>query len=47
MVFLRLFYHHMVGDLRGHKLFKSRLYMYLDGQFIVSTIRKCCVLLAV
>ncbi|KAF6037490.1 TMEM232 [Bugula neritina] len=31
MVFLRLFYHHMVGDLRGHKLFKSRLYMYLDG----------------
>ncbi|XP_067942182.1 transmembrane protein 232-like [Watersipora subatra] len=31
MVFLRLFYHHMVGDLKGHGLFKSRLFMYLDG----------------
>jgi len=31
LVFLRMFYHHMAGQLKGHCDFKNRLYTYLDG----------------
>ncbi|KAI0211151.1 transmembrane protein 232 [Lamellibrachia satsuma] len=30
-VFLRMFYHHMAGQLKGRCEFKNRLYTYLDG----------------
>lgn len=32
LVFQRLFYHHMVGQLQGHSDFKNRLFMYTDGE---------------
>ena len=32
IVFTRLFYHHMAGQLQGHEEFKNRLYTYLDGK---------------
>ena len=32
MVFQRLFYHHMAGQLQGHSDFKNRLFTYTDGQ---------------
>lgn len=32
LVFTRLFYHHMAGQLQGHKDFKNRLFKYLDGE---------------
>ncbi|WAQ97990.1 TM232-like protein [Mya arenaria] len=31
LVFSRLFYHHMAGQLAGQKEFKNRLFTYLDG----------------
>lgn len=31
LVFTRLFYHHMAGQLQGHDDFKNRLFTYLDG----------------
>lgn len=31
LVFTRLFYHHMAGQLAGQKDFKNRLFTYLDG----------------
>ncbi|XP_013408487.1 transmembrane protein 232 isoform X2 [Lingula anatina] len=31
LVFMRLFYHHMAGQLKGHVQYKSRLFTYLDG----------------
>ncbi|XP_053389979.1 uncharacterized protein LOC128552922 isoform X3 [Mercenaria mercenaria] len=31
LVFSRLFYHHMAGQLSGQKEFKNRLFTYLDG----------------
>ncbi|XP_050415849.2 uncharacterized protein LOC126829773 [Patella vulgata] len=31
LVFTRLFYSHMAGQLQGHSEFKNRLYTYLDG----------------
>ncbi|XP_067661343.1 transmembrane protein 232-like [Haliotis asinina] len=31
LVFTRLFYHHMAGQLQGHTDFKNRLFTYLDG----------------
>lgn len=31
LVFARLFYHHMAGQLAGQKDFKNRLFTYLDG----------------
>lgn len=31
LVFSRLFYHHMTGQLSGQKEFKNRLFTYLDG----------------
>ncbi|XP_041358680.1 transmembrane protein 232-like isoform X2 [Gigantopelta aegis] len=31
LVFTRLFYHHMAGQLQGHSDFKNRLFTYLDG----------------
>ncbi|CAH1789866.1 unnamed protein product [Owenia fusiformis] len=31
LVFGRLFYHHMAGQLQGHNEFKNRLFTYLDG----------------
>ncbi|XP_076467491.1 uncharacterized protein LOC143298525 [Babylonia areolata] len=31
LVFQRLFYHHMAGQLQGHTEFKNRLYTYTDG----------------
>lgn len=31
LVFTRLFYHHMAGQLSGQKEFKNRLFTYLDG----------------
>ncbi|XP_064599002.1 uncharacterized protein LOC135465646 isoform X2 [Liolophura sinensis] len=31
LVFTRLFYHHMAGELREEKEFKERLFTYLDG----------------
>ena len=34
LVFTRLFYHYMAGQLQGQKEFKSRLFTYLDGQFL-------------
>ena len=33
VVFLRLFFHHMAGNLQGHDDFKTRLFTYLDGKF--------------
>lgn len=32
LVFQRLFYHHMAGQLQGHSDFKNRLFTYTDGQ---------------
>ena len=32
LVFARLFYHHMAGQLAGQKDFKNRLFTYLDGE---------------
>ena len=32
LVFTRLFYHHMAGQLQGHSEFKNRLFTYLDGR---------------
>ena len=32
LVFTRLFYHHMAGQLQGQNEFKNRLFTYLDGQ---------------
>ena len=32
LVFTRLFYHHMAGQLQGHGEFKNRLFTYLDGK---------------
>ena len=31
LVFTRLFYHHMAGQLQRHDEFKNRLFTYLDG----------------
>ncbi|KAL8558461.1 hypothetical protein ACOMHN_052278 [Nucella lapillus] len=31
LVFQRLFYHHMAGQLQGHSEFKNRLFTYTDG----------------
>ena len=35
LVFARLFYHHMAGQLAGQKDFKNRLFTYLDGKATV------------
>lgn len=32
LVFIRLFYHHMAGQLQKHDEFKNRLFTYLDGK---------------
>lgn len=32
LVFTRLFYHHMAGELSEEKEFKERLFTYLDGK---------------
>lgn len=33
LVFARLFYHHMAGQLAGQQEFKNRLFTYLEGSW--------------
>ena len=34
LVFMRLFYHHMSGQLQHHSEFKNRLFTYVDGNYL-------------